>query len=435
MSVAMSTDDASKSRISTSCGGDDNDDFDHLVGLESTDTTTTTTTTLVNLLGADDDEQTAQFQKVAVGTACMVLMTACWGIAAPTFKVVDVHPLVRLSWRAQTSLIAAFPVAAAAEVGRRRQKRTPLIKLLATRRAVGAVVFTGTTLWLQFVTFNLCLSGPFATAFVHMCVFTQLHPQIIAAALGACSLLPGKAHMRPSRGEATGVLLGLVGAVTAAYFDRHTERGDVTPPSVVGDLLAVSSAACSSLYALGLKTGFEPREEWPSMLVQFLVTIVVLVETLVFAPMLFPGGVRWTTSDSRGMLDWPTSEYMFPYLLIIGATTIYGHTFMTAAMARLPVLVCSLVICLIPVLHEVIGFYVYHVAGPPHAEAVGGWVFVFAGLVIAGLYPSKHDPFKPPPSSTTRSGGIAKNTSELELERFAAVANTADEEEDSRLLA
>ena len=249
------------------------------------------------------------------------------------------------------------------------------------------------------------MSGKYATAFVHCCVLTQVHPQIIAACLGIYSLLPDKRRYRPSLGEAAGVFLGFFGVLVAAYLDRHAKAGDVTPPSVAGDVLAILSSVCSAAYALGLKTLFD-NKQYPSMLVQFLVTIVVLVETLVFAPLACPTDVRWRTSEREGMLDWPRSHYLWPYICIIGATTIYGHTFMTAAMHRLPVILVSLIVTMIPVLHELVAYYVYHVASAPHPAALGGWVLVFIGLLLCGWFRSE-DPFKAPatPSKGTEDAG------------------------------
>ena len=115
---------------------------------------------------------------VAAGALNVALMCLFWGVAAPTFKVVrrrtgrtdahrraltvgppnqtqvDVHPLVRLSWRAQASLVAAAPATALAVASRKDPNQLPLVELLYSRRTLVAVLATGTALWLQFVCFS-----------------------------------------------------------------------------------------------------------------------------------------------------------------------------------------------------------------------------------------------------------------------------------------
>jgi hypothetical protein len=85
--------------------------------------------------------------------------------------------------------------------------------------------------------------------------------------------------------------------------------------------------------------------------VQAGVSSVMLVQTMLLKPFLLPD-VPWASDDADGVFDWPRSEYLVPWLLIVGAGTILGHTSMTAALQWLPPLVVSLYLTFIPGVHR-----------------------------------------------------------------------------------
>ncbi len=74
----------------------------------------------------------------------------------------------------------------------------------------------------------------------------------------------------------------------------------------------------------------------------------MLVQTTLLKPFLLPHTPWVGTEEADGVFDWPYSQYFVPWLLIVGAGTILGHTSMTAALQWLPPLVVSLYLTFIP---------------------------------------------------------------------------------------
>jgi hypothetical protein len=46
------------------------------------------------------------------GIMALLGTTLLWGFSGPAFKAIDVHPVVRIMWRLQTSLLVAYPLCA-----------------------------------------------------------------------------------------------------------------------------------------------------------------------------------------------------------------------------------------------------------------------------------------------------------------------------------
>ena len=90
------------------------------------------------------------------GVIALVLTFLCWGVAGPAFKLVHVHPLVRLSWRGQASLIfiAPFAINELVKLGPERRQE------LLTRRKLAGFLMVGTSMFGIFVTWNYAISGP-----------------------------------------------------------------------------------------------------------------------------------------------------------------------------------------------------------------------------------------------------------------------------------
>ncbi|KAK3254950.1 hypothetical protein CYMTET_35853, partial [Cymbomonas tetramitiformis] len=96
--------------------------------------------------------------------------------------------------------------------------------------------------------------------------------------------------------------------------------------------------------------------------------------------------VHWTTEDASGVLDWPHSPQLFPYLVMVGAGTVLGHVCLTWALQLLPTLAVSLGTTLVPVSQEIAAWAIFHVASPPHTFGYLGSICILAGMVtvIAG---------------------------------------------------
>jgi hypothetical protein len=123
----------------------------------------------------------------------LLLSRAAQGVAGPSFKLVRAHPLVRLSWRGQASLVFIAPLTCY-EVFH-RMSAAERAQLVSKERLVGFLA-VGTTMFGVFMCWNFALTGSVATAFSHLVVFSQLHPAFIAlwaagrAALSSVGRLP-----------------------------------------------------------------------------------------------------------------------------------------------------------------------------------------------------------------------------------------------------
>jgi hypothetical protein len=61
---------------------------------------------------AEKTDPATSTSNVLAGIIALLGTTVLWGFSGPAFKAIDVHPVVRIMWRLQTSLLVAYPLCA-----------------------------------------------------------------------------------------------------------------------------------------------------------------------------------------------------------------------------------------------------------------------------------------------------------------------------------
>ena len=93
--------------------------------------------------------------------------------------------------------------------------------------------------------------------------------------------------------------------------------------------------------------------------------------TWLLFPLASPGMAMVGTRDAPGLLDWPTSEFLWPCLALIAVAAATGHAAVLGAVQRLPPLVCSVALLALPLPQAVVGYEIGVAALPGWASAVG----------------------------------------------------------------
>merc|ERR1711990_324657 len=117
--------------------------------------------------------------------------------------------------------------------------------MLLTQTQLLAFPCVSMTMLMQFSCWNLAISGKYSTAFAHLSVLTQLHPCMLVfagfvAAVSSRLWRYQNPHRWPSVQEFVGVACGTIGVIISVVFDRHAAPGDATPPTRIGDFIALS---------------------------------------------------------------------------------------------------------------------------------------------------------------------------------------------------
>eukprot|EP00854_Cymbomonas_tetramitiformis_P013146 gene13146-15521_t len=234
---------------------------------------------------ASDISDTQQIFKGRLqGAICLICSYVLWSIAGPSYKKLEVYPLVRCSWRVQTSLLVVWPIAAVS-----LKRMSPIARQsLLSPSSMLAHFGVGCFMLMLFSCFNFAIEGPYATSFLHATFLGQLHPCLMVA--WDCLIVAVRRLRRRNRDERVsleeldielpmmaewvGLLLGVVGTLVTLFGDQHQSKGDVTPASLAGDLFAT---ACS-FFAMGyLKIIAVKLQDVPPPVVQAVASTWMLV--------------------------------------------------------------------------------------------------------------------------------------------------------------
>lgn len=296
------------------------------------------------------------------------VIVAC-GVGGPMFVMIDtVSPFVRNCWRSQ---ISSATLALCVLMTR------PKLETLSTLSIVG-VVATGLALWVSYVAWNYALE---LTSFSHTAIFSQTHPIWILLHDAATSR-----EATPAAAEWAGVAWTLGGVVvTAVAGPKYRETRD-SPPSALGDVVALIGALCYAAYLLALRTFF--RSVHPAA-AQTSATLMMLAFSFV-AVAVVPG-VRWTVGAPHddGVFDWPRSLSL-RYLLVCGVSIALGHVGITMGCQRLPAFVVSVCLSALPIAQIAFASITLGTAVPSVSEIVGGLITV-AGIAFVCIANDKRN--------------------------------------------
>ena len=347
----------------------------------------------------------------AVGLVCLATVVGVFSVAAPCFKVVDVDPLLRTSWRIQASaalyVAALCPVAwvLAGDEGR----------AAALAPGVGWRVFVCAMLFLlSFMSWNYCIS---TTSFVHATVLAQLVPWFVVSGEGALWLATRHlARVRraveavggsvpaepPSAGEVAGSVAAVVGlAIASALGSSHAEDAAAsaecascgsdgggeahnslagTPVTLKGDMAALGNACLYAMYMVWSKWQLS---EVPPLLVMGAAHVFMVPITLLTFPLLSANASFAGDGKSLGLLQWPSSDFLFPCLATIAVAAAVGHACVIGAVQRLPPIVVSVALMVLPLPQALVGYEIGVASIPGVYSVVGcGVTLVGVGLVI-----------------------------------------------------
>lgn len=282
--------------------------------------------------------------------------------------------LLRLSWRGQASVcFSAVPLCVVVVTSRAHR---------TTRRgALAGALAVGTCMFAMFVGWNY---GIDRTAFSHVAVLAQTHPAFIALWAGARKRIWGVGR-GPSAPEWGGIVVAFVGvALTASARGRGGMR---RPPTVAGDLAALGCGISSAAYALAIQRWFGAHGSGiPNASAIYVQTTAAAVMTLwSFLVLAAVPEQVWVSSAppyNKGVFDWPKSDDFWPGVVAIGSLAIMGHMFLTYAMLKLPLIVCSLAMTMTPVLQTLFSAALLG-DDTPSAQGIAGGLLVICGISIS----------------------------------------------------
>eukprot|EP01062_Namystynia_karyoxenos_P002241 TRINITY_DN1079_c0_g1_i1.p1 TRINITY_DN1079_c0_g1~~TRINITY_DN1079_c0_g1_i1.p1 ORF type:complete len:453 (+),score=66.74 TRINITY_DN1079_c0_g1_i1:74-1432(+) len=354
---------------------------------------------------------------VRVGIIGLLCQFVLWSIGGPAFKSVHTEPLTRCSWRLQVSLLVMFPFAVR---DWRKLTRAARAKLL-TRRQLLALGAVSVAMLGNFVCWNLSISGSLSTAFAHLAILSQVAPLVLVAATTAAAaasrIAPRRIKLRPwpTFVELLGCTAGAAGVVISVVLDgeRSGAEGTHGRARLSGDLLSLTLGVINAVYITLVGT-FLPT--WPPFMLQWGATAGMLLQAALFFPL---AGVPWHDGEGNGMLDWPVSPELFPYVLIMGSATAIGHAALTLAAQALPSLVVGLAIATIPLGQELCAWGVFRNSDPPRLWMWVGTAFVLFGIIINVLWGRRG-----PTASPVDTISSEEEAGEEELQRLPTPAGS-----------
>lgn len=318
------------------------------------------------------------FSARALGVLALLGAWTSWGVGGPMFREVrTTSSVLRLSWRGQSSMcFAAVPFVIILALDARART--------VNRDVLTGIAAVGTSMFVMFVGWN---HGIDLTAFSHVAVLAQTHPMFLCVWQAARKRFGGVGRA-PSRNEWIGVVASFGGVALTAT--AKGKSGAARPPTLVGDVAALSCGIAGAAYALSIQKWFGSSgigiKNCPAVYVQTTAaTVMTLWSLLVLA--CVPGQV-WVSSAppyNKGVFDWPKSDDFWPGVVAIGTLAILGHAFLTAAMLKLPILVCSLAMTMTPIMQSAFSVLLLD-DDPPSVQGILGGVIVILGIAFTLFY-------------------------------------------------
>jgi drug/metabolite transporter (DMT)-like permease len=276
----------------------------------------------------------------------LVLLAAVLAVswAAPLIRLTGAPPLAIAAWRLTIASLVLLPLFA------RRSGRAGWPAM--GRRARWIALVAGVALALHFAAWitSLRLTSVAASA-----VLVSLSP-VFAWLLSAVFL-----RERPTPLQATGIVLGVVGAAVIALGDARTGGRHV----LLGDLLALLGAVCAAVYLVigrRLRAGLG------------LVAYVTPVYAIAAVVLLGWAGARGEAFRPYAPADWAI------FAALAAGPMLVGHTGFNYALRYLPAYTVN-----VGVLAEPVGATLIAWALPAIAEAPSPWTLAGGAVVLLGV--------------------------------------------------
>jgi drug/metabolite transporter (DMT)-like permease len=283
----------------------------------------------------------------------VVLALSVLGIsfAGPLIRLSHADPLAIAVWRLAISM--AVITAIVGVMGSWRQWSRLSRKDLAI--ALGAGVMLALHLW----AWNTSIGMTTVSASV---VLVNIQPVIVA---GASALW---LHEAPTRGQWTGILIAIAGAMVVGFADAGASANAGAPPhAVLGDLLALSGGVTAALYYLAGRHLRRTLDLWPYVALVYGACLIVL---LLFAAL------------SRTPLGpQPPREWAIFTALALGPMLL-GHTGMNWALRYLPAYVVNLTTLGEPVGATLLAAVLPGIREIPPPLTLAGGAIVLMGILI-----------------------------------------------------
>lgn len=291
----------------------------------------------------------------------MLAVLAVSSAGAVTKGMVGAAPITNAGWRLQATSFILLPgfLWQWLRLPRVTHERT----LEATN--VTIIAFSGVALALHFGLWVWSLSH---TSLAHSLLFVST-PPIVLAVMGWLQGQP------LSRGELSGVAIGMGGAVVIAAGSRVENDNEVT---LVGDLSAVAAAVAFVVY---ISAGRHLRGWMPLYVYAFPVTAISAV-LLALGAIALEGLTLSPAGEICGPFSWLRAEYWLPTLYLALGPGFVGHTGLNAVLRFSSPLVIAMAVTLEPPLGTALGWLLHVSLAPGIWTCVGGVLLLLGTLWV-----------------------------------------------------
>lgn len=319
------------------------------------------TTSLLRVKASDDSLEEAHAKPWFVGPVLLCAVLAVSSAGAVTKSMVGAAPITNAGWRLQVASIILLPgfLWQWLRLPRATRERTKELTNLTI------LSFSGVALALHFGLWVWSLDH---TSLAHSLLFVSTPPIVLAVL--AC--LQGQPL---SRGELSGVALGMGGVLVIAAGSRVENDNDVT---LLGDLVAFAAAIAFVVY---ISAGQHLRGWMPLYVYAFPVTAIA-------AFLLALGGIGLeglevsSTGEICGPFGWVRKEYWLPTLYLALGPGFVGHTGLNAVLRYLSSLIIAMAITLEPPLGTALGWLLGVSSAPGIWTCIGGVVLLLGTLWV-----------------------------------------------------
>jgi drug/metabolite transporter (DMT)-like permease len=292
-----------------------------------------------------------------------LLVAAVIGVSSAGAILQHLHsvpPILRASWRLQTTSVILAPLA----FWQWRSMDLDLRKRVFSPQAQKVVWLSGLALALHFGTWIPSLDK---TSLTHSLLFVTTHPLIIV--VGMIFLARIMANQRsPTSLEIIGAIMGVIGAAITLL-----DQGDVQGSHTVtawGDFLAFSGA----IFVVGYIVCGKILRTWmPIFIYAFPVT---LISSIILIPASF---ILEPSASQYGVFGWISMDYLPWFLLLAIIGGLLGHTGLNTCLRYMSPLTVSTAVTLEPILGSLIGWLFFDTGVP------GFWTWIGGPILIIGL--------------------------------------------------
>ena len=272
----------------------------------------------------------------------------------------SVPPLLRASWRLQTTAVILAPLA----IWQWRTMDHELRKRVFSPQAQKVVWLSGLALALHFGTWVPSLDK---TSLTHSLLFVTAHPLVIVIGMIFLARMMTN-HRSPNNFEIIGAVLGVLGAAIT-LLDQGDVQGSHTV-TAFGDFLAFLGA----IFVVGYIVCGKILRTWmPIFIYAFPVT---LISSILLVPASF---ILEPDASQLGAFGWLEMQYLPWFLLLALIGGLLGHTGLNTCLRYMSPLTVSTSVTLEPLLGTLIGWLFFDTGVP------GFWTWIGGPILITGI--------------------------------------------------